>query len=185
MGQTPAVIFKYACHLLTRPRSHIRICTRHVHAHTQLGTHGPGRIHLRFLVIATKTQNLDASRSFPKTPEWRANFKQPLALLSFFLRPPFLILSFQGEKKAGFPFCCLLKRGKVLYALSDSTHRQEIRAQAAVRGRATRRDSRERTTNQARSSLITSAHVQQKWQLAQAELFITAKRAHVCDSVCV
>lgn len=104
MGQTPAVIFKYACHLLTRPRSHIRICTRHVHAHTQLGTHGPGRIHLRFLVIATKTQNLDASRSFPKTPEWRANFKQPLALLSFFLRPPFLILSFQGGKKGRLSF---------------------------------------------------------------------------------
>lgn len=165
MGQTPTVIFKYACHLLTRPRSHIRICTRHIHAHTTRHTWPGKNSSAIFLVIATKTLNLDASRSFPKTPEWRANFKQPLALLSFFLRPPFLILSFQGEKKAGFPFVC---RPVLLFAQERQNSLCAFRFHTSTRdtrpgrraGTGRRGETHENTrTNQARSSLITSVHV--------------------------
>lgn len=127
----------------------------HDHAHTSVSvhatfTHTHNSAHMareeficRFLVIATKTPNLDASRSFPKTPEWRANFKQPLALLSFFLRPPFLILSFRGEKKG--QFCYLLKRGKILYVQIPHVDRR-YPPRPPCGDRATRRDSRERTS---------------------------------------
>lgn len=58
----------------------------HIHAHTSISRHAhayTNPAHMArwefiwcFLVIATKTPNLDVSRSSPKTPEWRANFKQ-------------------------------------------------------------------------------------------------------------
>lgn len=141
MGQTPTVIFKYACHLLTHThtRVHKHNCTRiHMCAHSPY-THTcscirkPAHMACKefiwcFLVIATKTPNLDVSRSFPRTPEWRANFKQPPpltlqtsvlfstpALLFFFFLCPLI-----SEKKkravfytqASFADGYLLKRGK-------------------------------------------------------------------------
>ncbi len=121
MGQTPTVIFKYAHHLLTHTHSythghaHTSICAHIHHAHTH--THAYTNQHTWpckkfiwcFLVIATKTPNLDVSHLFPRTPEWRANFKQPPPLtrrpLSFFSPADLLFFSsshLRGEKRKSF-----------------------------------------------------------------------------------
>ena len=108
MGQTPTVIFKYAHHLLTHAYthkhthahsfthepantystfSHSHKCTHsQTCMHTYSCIHKPAHMACKefiwcFLVIATKTPNLDVSRSFPRTPDWRANFNSlPLSL---------------------------------------------------------------------------------------------------------
>lgn len=109
------------CHLqicLPPAHTHTEIHTwtwTHIHAHTSISEHACCKQHTHaytkpahmawqefiwcFLVIATKTPNLDVSRLFPKTPERRANFKQlPLftaqTSVLFPLLPPCFFFSF-------------------------------------------------------------------------------------------
>jgi len=80
----PATCSHTHTHTHTRACTHIHMCTLspYTHIHTRSCIHKPAHMACKefiwcFLVIATKTPNLDMSRSFPRTPEWRANFKQP------------------------------------------------------------------------------------------------------------
>lgn len=80
-------------HMQMHTHMHAYVCMSGTRTHALSCIHKPAHMACKefiwcFLVIATKTPNLDVSHSFPRTPEWRANFKQPPPLtrrpLSFF-----------------------------------------------------------------------------------------------------